>query len=77
MPSSDDTPSQSTPDAKPPRCAMCRARMTLKSREEIARDAERLVFECPACGFVKAKIVGGPDDSRNRRRGKAPAASSG
>jgi Zn finger protein HypA/HybF involved in hydrogenase expression len=52
---------------KPPRCAMCRARMELASREAHANGAERHIFRCPKCEFSKTKITGGPTDAGRYR----------
>ena len=49
---------------KPPRCAMCRTRMELASREPAANGAERHVFKCPKCEFAKSKTTG--DAGRHR-----------
>jgi hypothetical protein len=54
---------------KPPRCAMCRTRMTLASREPAAGGAEKHVFKCPKCEFSKTKITGDPT---NGGRFRAP-----
>ena len=54
---------------KPPRCAMCRTRMELASREPGANGAEKHVFKCPKCEFSKTKITGDP---ANPGRYRAP-----
>jgi len=45
---------------QPPRCAMCRTRMELTSREPAPNGAEKHVFKCPKCEFSKTKIAGDP-----------------
>jgi hypothetical protein len=52
---------------KPPRCAMCRTRMELASREPVANGAERHVFRCPKCEFSKTKITGDPASTERHR----------
>jgi hypothetical protein len=60
------TPSPPAP-AKPPRCAMCRARMELQQSVPDQGGGDRCTFACPKCEFVKIKIIGGPPDlSRHR-----------
>jgi hypothetical protein len=61
------TPAETLGALKPPRCAMCRARMTLLASEPDKAGGDRCTFACPKCEFVKTKIVGGaPDLSRHR-----------
>jgi tRNA(Ile2) C34 agmatinyltransferase TiaS len=60
MPSSDKLTALSLETVKPPRCAMCRTRMELASREPGANGAEKHTFKCPKCEFSKTKISGDP-----------------
>jgi len=65
-------PAETLAAPKPPRCAMCRARMTLLRSEPDAGGGDKCTFTCPKCEFVKTKIVGGPPDlSRYRPPRKA------
>jgi len=52
---------------KPPRCAMCRTRMELASREPAANGAEEHIFKCPKCEFSKTKITGDPTSAGRYR----------
>jgi hypothetical protein len=66
------TPAETPGALKPPRCAMCRARMVLLRSEPDAGGGDRCTFACPKCEFVKTKVVGGPPDlSRHRPPKKA------
>jgi hypothetical protein len=61
------TPAETLAPLKPPRCAMCRARMALLRSEPDPGGGDKCTFTCPKCEFVKTKIVGGPPDlSRHR-----------
>jgi hypothetical protein len=61
------TPAETLGSLKPPRCAMCRARMTLLRSEPDPGGGDKCIFACPKCEFVKTKVVGGPPDlSRHR-----------
>jgi len=69
MPPSDTPTALPIEIIKPPRCAMCRTRMELASREPGANGAEKHVFKCPKCEFSKTKITGDP---ANAGRNRAP-----
>jgi hypothetical protein len=61
------TPAETLGALKPPRCAMCRARMALLRSEPDAGGGDKCTFTCPKCEFVKTKVIGGPPDlSRHR-----------
>jgi hypothetical protein len=73
----DNAPSASvTETIKPPRCAMCRARMELLSGEPQADGIEKHVFKCPRCEFSKIKTTGDANAARHRppRKKKLPPA---
>ncbi len=69
MPPSDTPAALPLATIKPPRCAMCRARMELATRESAVNGAERHVFKCPKCEFSKTKITG---DAANAGRHRPP-----
>ena len=69
MPTSDTPAVLPLATIKPPRCAMCRARMELASREPGANGAEKHFFKCPKCEFSKTKISG---DAVNAGRHRPP-----
>lgn len=62
-----------TPDTKPPRCAMCRARTTLAGIAAHPDGGEKHSYSCAKCGYTKVKVVGGPDTGRRRPPKKRPA----
>jgi len=65
MPTSDlPTPAAA---AKPPRCAMCRARMEIVRREPGPNGSEKFCYKCPKCEFTKTKTVGDPMDAGRHR----------
>ena len=67
MPSSDNPAAPPLETIKPPRCAMCRTRMELASREPGANGAEKHIFKCPKCEFSKTKITGDPASAGRHR----------
>ena len=67
MASSDKTSALPLETIKPPRCAMCRTRMVLVSRETLANGAEKNAFKCPTCDFAKTKIIGDPANTGRHR----------
>ena len=73
MPLSDNvaTPDPATP--KPPRCAMCRARMTIAGTQT-AKGVATVTYACPKCEYTKTKIAGDPlNGGRRRPSGKKTA----
>jgi tRNA(Ile2) C34 agmatinyltransferase TiaS len=52
---------------KPPRCAMCRARMEIAHSEPGPNGSTRYAFKCPKCGYAKTKTVGDPLDLGRHR----------
>ena len=67
MASPDKTTALPPETIKPPRCAMCRTRMVLVSRETLANGAEKNAFKCPTCDFAKTKIIGDPANTGRHR----------
>jgi hypothetical protein len=67
MPPSDKPTALPLETIKPPRCAMCRTRMELASRETQTNGAEKRVFKCPKCEFAKTKLIGDPASAGRHR----------
>jgi hypothetical protein len=67
VPSADNPTAPPPETIKPPRCAMCRARMELARREPGPNGVEKHVFTCPKCEFSKTKIAGDPTNGGRHR----------
>jgi len=67
-------PASGQPVPKPPRCAMCRARMTVAGTDLAADGTGKVTYKCPSCAFTKTKIAGDPlNGGRYRPPRKKPA----
>ena len=67
-------PASGQPVPKPPRCAMCRARMTVAGTDLAADGTGKVTYKCPSCAFTTTKIAGDPlNGGRYRPPRKKPA----